>query len=103
MSAWLRKRLLTLMMISMPMQVHAQSATDTQDPEARGGELDLSVPGGPPYGTREAMRGSETELMRRIGADDASDGDRPIAFLLFAGIGGYTYAITALSRQTAAV
>lgn len=88
MSAWLRRSLLTLMMICMPMQVHAQTATDTQDPEARGGELDLRVPSGPRYGSREAVRGSETELLRRIGADDTSDGDRPIAFLLFAGIGG---------------
>ncbi len=81
-------RVLILLALSLPLQVHAQTVAGAQDPEGPGGELDASVRGGAPYGSREAIRRSETELMDRVGAPDASDGALPTAFLLFAGIGG---------------
>jgi len=82
-------RLLSLLALVLvfttPMDAYAQA---TQDPEAAGGELDRRVPSGAPYGSRDAIRRSETEIMRRIGAVDASDRTLPIAMLLFVGVGG---------------
>lgn len=77
---------LLLLGLARPASVMAQSQPQG-DALAPGGELDPRVPGGAAYGTREALRRSETETMRRM-RPDASDGALPVAFQFFAGIGG---------------
>lgn len=92
-----RSLLLSILMLVLvgPGRVLAQSqapqgaevaAEPASDPLGPGGELDRNVRGGPPYGSREALRRSESEVMRRM-RHAAADGNLPVAFLFFAGVG----------------
>jgi hypothetical protein len=64
------------------------TATEAASPVAgRGGELDPNARPAPAYGSREAVRQSETAALRRAGDPDPDDPSLPVGLSFFASLG----------------
>lgn len=70
--------------------------------DGRGGELDTTVAPAPAFGSREAVRRSETAALRRAGEPDADDPSLPVALSFCASAGAvmdssYDHAVQSLA------
>ncbi len=65
----------------------ASDSASTAALEGPGGELDPNVRSGPTFGSREAIRQSETIAMRGVGQPDATDPELPVALSFFGSVG----------------